>query len=152
MALIQARGLNKTFSGKAAVRGLSFDVVPGSVTGFLGPNGAGKSTTMRLMLGLDNGEGVTTYDGVPYRELKEPLRHVGSVLDAKPFHPTRRAVDHLRMLAVSNDIPRSRITEVINLVGLGDVANARPKTFSLGMGQRLGLATALFGDPGTLIL
>ncbi len=152
MALIQARGLSKTFGNKAAVRGLSFDVVPGSVTGFLGPNGAGKSTTMRLMLGLDNGEGVTTYDGVPYRELRQPLRQVGSVLDAKPFHPTRKAVNHLRMLAVSNHIPSSRVTDVINLVGLGDVANAKPKTFSLGMGQRLGLATALLGDPGTLIL
>lgn len=152
MALIQARGLSKTFKGKAAVRGLSFDVVPGSVTGFLGPNGAGKSTTMRLMLGLDNGEGVTTYDGVAYRDLQEPLRHVGSVLDAKPFHPTRKAVNHLRMLAASNDIPHSRVTDVINIVGLGDVANAKPKTFSLGMGQRLGIATALLGDPGTLIL
>jgi ABC-2 type transport system ATP-binding protein len=152
MALVQARGLAKVFKGKPAVSDLSFDVVPGSVTGFLGPNGAGKSTTMRLMLGLDNGAGVTTYDGVPYRDLKEPLRHVGSVLDAKPFHPTRKAVNHLRMLAVSNAIPRSRVTEVINVVGLGDVAEAKPKTFSLGMGQRLGLATALLGDPGTLIL
>jgi ABC-2 type transport system ATP-binding protein len=152
MALIQARGLSKSFGSKAAVRGLSFDVIPGSVTGFLGPNGAGKSTTMRLMLGLDNGEGVTTYDGVRYRDLHQPLRHVGSVLDAKPFHPTRKAVNHLRMLAVSNDISTARVTEVINLVGLGEVANAKPKTFSLGMGQRLGLATALLGDPGTLIL
>ena len=152
MALIQARGLTKNFKGKAAVKALSFDVVPGSVTGFLGPNGAGKSTTMRLMLGLDNGEGVTTYDGVAYRDLKDPLRHVGSVLDAKPFHPTRKAVSHLRMLAASNGIPAGRVTEVINLVGLGDVASAKPKTFSLGMGQRLGLATALLGDPGTLIL
>jgi ABC-2 type transport system ATP-binding protein len=152
MALIQARGLSKTFGNKAAVRGLSFDVVPGSVTGFLGPNGAGKSTTMRLMLGLDNGEGVTTYDGVAYRDLKQPLRHVGSVLDAKPFHPTRKAVNHLRMLAISNDIPTTRVTDVINIVGLGDVTNAKPKTFSLGMGQRLGIATALLGDPGTLIL
>jgi ABC-2 type transport system ATP-binding protein len=152
MALVQARGLNKVFKGKAAVKDLSFDVVPGSVTGFLGPNGAGKSTTMRLMLGLDNGQGVTTYDGVPYRDLKEPLRHVGSVLDAKPFHPTRKAVNHLRMLAVSNSIPFSRVTEVITIVGLGDVAEAKPKTFSLGMGQRLGIATALLGDPGTLIL
>jgi ABC-2 type transport system ATP-binding protein len=152
MALIQARDLSKSFGGKAAVRGLSFDVVPGSVTGFLGPNGAGKSTTMRLMLALDNGNGLTTYDGVPYRHLTQPLRHVGSVLDAKPFHPTRKAVDHLRMLAVSNDIPLPRVDEVINLVGLADVARAKPKTFSLGMGQRLGLATALLGDPGTLIL
>jgi ABC-2 type transport system ATP-binding protein len=152
MALIQARGLSKTFQGKAAVRGLSFDVVPGSVTGFLGPNGAGKSTTMRLMLGLDNGKGVTTYDGKLYRDLKQPMRHVGTVLDAKPFHPTRKAASHLRMLAVSNQIPRGRVDDVINLVGLGDVAMARPKTYSLGMGQRLGLAAALLGDPGTLIL
>jgi ABC-2 type transport system ATP-binding protein len=152
MALVQARGLSKTFRGKPAVSGLSFDVVPGAVTGFLGPNGAGKSTTMRLMLGLDNGEGVTTFDGVAYRDLEEPLRHVGAVLDAKPFHPTRKAANHLRMLAVSNNIAPSRVTEVINLVGLGEVANAKPKTFSLGMGQRLGIATALLGDPGTLIL
>jgi ABC-2 type transport system ATP-binding protein len=152
MALIQARGLGKTFGSKAAVRDLSFDVVPGSVTGFLGPNGAGKSTTMRLMLGLDNGVGITTYDGVRYRDLERPLRHVGSVLDAKPFHPTRKAANHLRMLAVSNDIPDSRVTDVLNIVGLSDVADAKPKTFSLGMGQRLGLATALLGDPGTLIL
>jgi ABC-2 type transport system ATP-binding protein len=152
MALVQARGLTKTFSGKAAVRGLSFDVVPGSVTGFLGPNGAGKSTTMRLMLGLDKGGGTTTYDGVPFSELRYPLRQVGSVLDAKPFHPNRRAIDHLHMLAASNEIPRARVTDVVNLVGLGDVAHARPKTYSLGMGQRLGLAAALLGDPGTLIL
>jgi ABC-2 type transport system ATP-binding protein len=152
MALVQARSLSKSFGSKPAVRSLSFDVVPGTVTGFLGPNGAGKSTTMRLMLGLDNGEGTTTYDGKRYRDLKYPLRQVGTVLDAKPFHPTRRAVNHLRMLAVSNDIPRSRVDEVINIVGLGDVARAKPKTFSLGMGQRLGLATALLGDPGTLIL
>jgi ABC-2 type transport system ATP-binding protein len=152
MALVQARGLTKTFGSKPAVRGLSFDVLPGTVTGFLGPNGAGKSTTMRLMLDLDNGGGVTTYDGRRYRDLKEPLRHVGSVLDAKPFHPTRRAVDHLRMLAASNRIPERRVVDVVNLVGLGDVARAKPKTFSLGMGQRLGLAAALLGDPGTLIL
>jgi ABC-2 type transport system ATP-binding protein len=152
VALIQARGLSKSFHGRAAVRDLSFDVVPGSVTGFLGPNGAGKSTTMRLMLGLDNGAGVTTYDGVPYRRLREPLRHVGSVLDAKPFHPTRTAYNHLRMLAVSNRIPASRVSDVINLVGLANVAKAKPRTFSLGMGQRLGLAAALLGDPGTLIL
>jgi ABC-2 type transport system ATP-binding protein len=152
MAHVQARNLGKTFGDKAAVRGLSFEVLPGSVTGFLGPNGAGKSTTIRLMLGLDRGEGETTYDGVPFRDLREPLRHVGAVLDAKPFHPTRTAVNHLRMLAASNRIPASRVTDVINLVGLGDVARAKPRTFSLGMGQRLGLAVALLGDPGTLIL
>jgi ABC-2 type transport system ATP-binding protein len=152
MALIQARGLSKSFGGKVAVRDLSFDVVPGSVTGFLGPNGAGKSTTMRLMLGLDNGAGITTYDGVPYRQLREPLRHVGSVLDAKPFHPTRSAYNHLRMLAVSNRIPTTRVDEVVNIVGLREVGRSKPRTFSLGMGQRLGLAAALLGDPGTLIL
>ncbi len=152
MPLVQARGLQKSFRGKVAVHDLSFDVVPGSVTGFLGPNGAGKSTTMRLMLGLDNGDGLTTYDGVRYHDLDQPLRHVGSVLDAKPFHPTRRAADHLWMLAASNDIPRRRVDEVLDIVGLHDVSRGRPRTFSLGMGQRLGLAAALLGDPGTLIL
>jgi ABC-2 type transport system ATP-binding protein len=152
MALIQARDLTKMFSGKAAVRGLSFDVLPGSVTGFLGPNGAGKSTTIRMMVGLDNGLGTTTFDGIRFRDLKQPLRHVGTVLDAKPFHPTRKAIKHLEMLAAANHIPKARATEVVNLVGLGDVASGRPRTFSLGMGQRLGLAAALLGDPGTLIL
>jgi ABC-2 type transport system ATP-binding protein len=152
MPFIQARSLSKSFGTKSAVRGLSFDVQPGSVTGFLGPNGAGKSTTMRLMLGLDNGEGVTTFDGRRYLDLDNPLRHVGTVLDAKPFHPTRTAANHLRMVAAANAIPKARIYDVLNLVGLGDVANNKPKTFSLGMGQRLGLACALLGDPGTLIL
>ena len=152
MPLVQARGLAKAFGGKPAVVDLSFDVVPGAVTGFLGPNGAGKSTTMRLMLGLDNGAGVTTFDGTRYRDLREPLRHVGTVLDAKPFHPTRSARDHLRMIAVSNKIPTTRVDQVLDLVGLAQVARAKPKTYSLGMGQRLGLAAALLGDPGTLIL
>jgi ABC-2 type transport system ATP-binding protein len=152
MPFIQARSLSKSFGAKAAVRGLSFDVPPGSVTGFLGPNGAGKSTTMRMMLGLDNGEGVTTFDGKRYVDLDTPLRHVGTVLDAKPFHPTRTAANHLRMVAAANSIPKSRIYDVLNLVGLGDVANHKPRTFSLGMGQRLGLACSLLGDPGTLIL
>src|SRR3954453_1706537 len=136
MTVIEAQGLGKVYAGKPAVDDLSFDVLPGSVTGFLGPNGAGKSTTIRLMLGLDKGGGETTYDGVRFSDLKEPLRHVGAVLDAKPFHPTRTAVNHLRMLAASNNIPRSRVTDVINVVGLGDVANAKPRTYSLGMGQR----------------
>jgi ABC-2 type transport system ATP-binding protein len=152
MPFIQARSLSKSFGAKVAVRGLSFDVPPGSVTGFLGPNGAGKSTTMRMMLGLDNGEGVTTFDGKRYVDLDTPLRHVGTVLDAKPFHPTRTAANHLRMVAAANSISKSRIYDVLNLVGLGDVANNKPRTFSLGMGQRLGLACALLGDPGTLIL
>jgi ABC-2 type transport system ATP-binding protein len=152
MATIEARGLGKTYGGKPAVSDLSFDVRPGSVTGFLGPNGAGKSTTMRLMLGLDHGAGSTTFDGRPFAALEQPMRHVGALLEAKPFHPTRKARNHLRMLAAANGLPAGRVDEVLALVGLGDVAGKKPKTFSLGMGQRLGLAAALLGDPHTLIL
>ncbi len=152
MALIQARGLGKVYGGKPAVVDLSFDVAPGSVTGFLGPNGAGKSTTMRLMLGLDHGTGTTTFDGVPFTELREPMRHVGALLEAKPFHPTRTARNHLRMVAAANSIPLSRVDEVLDQLGLAEVARKKPRTFSLGMGQRLGLAAALLGDPHTLIL
>ena len=152
MALIEARGLAKSYDGKPAVRDLSFEVRPGSVTGFLGPNGAGKSTTMRLMLQLDNGAGSTTFDGKPFQALRQPMRHVGALLEAKPFHPTRKARNHLRMLAAANGIPTSRVDEVLRLVGLTDVAGKKPKTFSMGMGQRLGLAGALLGDPHTLIL
>ncbi|MFI5426956.1 ATP-binding cassette domain-containing protein [Aeromicrobium sp. UC242_57] len=124
----------------------------GSVTGFLGPNGSGKSTTMRLMLGLDRGDGVTTFDGQPFASLEHPMRHVGALLEAKPFHPTRRARNHLRMLAVSNGISDRRVDEVLELVGLQSVARGKPGKFSLGMGQRLGIASALLGDPHTLIL
>jgi ABC-2 type transport system ATP-binding protein len=152
MATIEAHGLGKSYGGKPAVADLSFEVRPGSVTGFLGPNGAGKSTTMRLMLGLDNGAGSTTYDGKPFTELRHPMRHVGALLEAKPFHPTRKARNHLRMLAVANGIATSRVDEVLALVGLTDVARAKPKGFSMGMGQRLGLAAALLGEPHTLIL
>jgi ABC-2 type transport system ATP-binding protein len=152
MATIAARGLGKSYGGKPAVSDLSFDVEPGSVTGFLGPNGAGKSTTMRLMLGLDNGSGTTTFDGLPFSELTHPMRHVGALLEAKPFHPTRKARNHLLMLAAANAIPPSRVDEVLSLVGLTEVAKAKPKGFSMGMGQRLGLAAALLGDPHTLIL
>jgi ABC-2 type transport system ATP-binding protein len=152
MATIAARGLGKSYGGKPAVSDLSFDVEPGSVTGFLGPNGAGKSTTMRLMLGLDRGAGSTTFDGHPFSELRHPMRHVGALLEAKPFHPTRKARNHLVMLAAANAIPRTRVDEVLALVGLTDVAKAKPKGFSMGMGQRLGLAAALLGDPHTLIL
>ncbi|HET8559256.1 MAG TPA: ATP-binding cassette domain-containing protein [Marmoricola sp.] len=152
MATIEATGLGKTYGGKAAVSDLSFEVRPGSVTGFLGPNGAGKSTTMRLMLGLDHGEGATTFDGLRFTELEHPMRHVGSLLEAKPFHPTRRARDHLRMLAAANGIPDTRVDEVLEQLGMTEVARKKPKTFSLGMGQRLGLAAALLGDPHTLIL
>ncbi len=152
MAVIEARGLGKVYGSKPAVVDLSFDVQPGSVTGFLGPNGAGKSTTMRLMLGLDHGAGSTTFDGVPFTALEHPMRHVGALLEAKPFHPTRKARNHLRMLAVANGIPLRRVDEVLEQLGLTAVAGSKPKTFSLGMGQRLGLAGALLGDPHTLIL
>lgn len=152
MAVIRADNLGKSYEGKVAVIDLSFQVNPGSVTGFLGPNGAGKSTTMRLMLGLDHGEGKTTFDGQEFRALSQPMRHVGALLEAKPFHPTRTARNHLRMLAAANGIPTSRVDEVLALVGLSTVSNGRPKKFSLGMGQRLGVAAALLGDPHTLIL
>ena len=152
MALIKAEALGKSYGSTRAVNDLSFEVRPGSVTGFLGPNGSGKSTTMRLMLGLDRGEGRTTFDGKTFGELKHPMRHVGALLEAKPFHPTRRARNHLRMLAAANRLPDSRVDEVIDLVGLSTVSKGKPKKFSLGMGQRLGIAAALLGDPDTLIL
>ena len=152
MAVIEARSLSKAYGGKPAVVDLSFTVQPGSVTGFLGPNGSGKSTTMRLMLGLDNGAGVTTFDGTTFRDLTAPMRQVGALLEAKPFHPTRKARNHLRMLAVANNVPDSRVDEVLDLVGLSSVTTNKPKNFSLGMGQRLGIAAALLGDPHTLIL
>jgi ABC-2 type transport system ATP-binding protein len=152
MAVIEARGLGKEYAGKPAVSDLSFEVHPGSVTGFLGPNGAGKSTTMRLMLGLDHGQGSTTFDGVPFTALTRPMTHVGALLEAKPFHPTRKARNHLRMLAAANGIPVRRVDEVLEQLGLAAVARKKPRTFSLGMGQRLGLAAALLGDPHTLVL
>jgi ABC-2 type transport system ATP-binding protein len=152
MALIHASGLGKSYAGKPAVVDLSFEVRPGTVTGFLGPNGAGKSTTMRLMLGLDQGAGATTFDGRPFTALDHPMRHVGALLEAKPFHPTRKARNHLRMLAVANDIPTRRVDDVLEQLGLAEVAAKKPRTFSMGMGQRLGLAAALLGDPHTLIL
>ncbi|MGH3358758.1 MAG: ATP-binding cassette domain-containing protein [Nocardioidaceae bacterium] len=152
MAVIRADKLGKAYDGKPAVIDLSFMVNPGSVTGFLGPNGSGKSTTMRLMLGLDNGSGVATFDGKPFRELVQPMRQVGALLEAKPFHPTRTARNHLRMLASANGIQTSRVDEVLAMVGLATVSNGKPKKFSLGMSQRLGVAAALLGDPHTLIL
>jgi ABC-2 type transport system ATP-binding protein len=152
MALIKAQGLGKTYGSTRAVNDLSFEVHPGSVTGFLGPNGSGKSTTMRLMLGLDRGEGSTTYDGRTFAELDHPMRHVGALLEAKPFHPTRHARNHLRMLAAPNRIPDRRVDQVLEMVGLSSVASGKPGKFSLGMGQRLGIAAALLGDPDLLIL
>src|SRR3954471_12793377 len=152
MAVIQAQGLGKAYGGKPAVQDLSFEVHPGSVTGFLGPNGAGKSTTMRLMLGLDHGAGSTTFNGLPFTSLRQPMTHVGALLEAKPFHPTRKARNHLRMLAAANGIAASRLDGVLEQRGLPAVARKKPRTFSLGMGQRLALAAALLGDPSTLIL
>lgn len=150
--MIEARGLGKSFGQRRAVDDLSFDVRPGVVTGFLGPNGSGKSTTMRLMLGLDRGEGRTTFTGRTFAELDHPARHVGAVLDARSFHPTRSAARHLRMLAAAAGLPASRADEVLDLVGLADVASDHPRGFSLGMAQRLGLAAALLGDPKALLL
>jgi len=150
--VITAVGLTKRYGPKVAVDDLSFEVRPGVVTGFLGPNGAGKSTTMRLMLDLDRGGGDTRFDGRRYRDVPRPMREIGAVLEAKAFHPTRSARNHLLMLAAANGIGPGRVDEVLALVGLSDVAGGRPKGFSLGMSQRLGLACALLGDPHTLVL
>jgi ABC-2 type transport system ATP-binding protein len=150
--MIVTRGLTKRFGNTLAVSDLSFSVTPGVVTGFLGPNGSGKSTTMRMIMGLDRPDaGQATVDGVPYAELRWPLREVGALLDAKAFHPGRTARNHLTMLAQSNDIPLRRVDEVLELVGLSSVATKRAGKFSLGMGQRLGIASALLGDPGVLL-
>ncbi|HEY1829379.1 MAG TPA: ATP-binding cassette domain-containing protein [Acidimicrobiales bacterium] len=150
--MIEAHGLTKRYGDALAVNSLSFTVTPGVVTGFLGPNGSGKSTTMRMVMGLDNpSAGSALVNGAPYAELKWPLREVGALLDARAFHPGRSAAQHLRFLADSNDIPRSRVDEVLDVVGLTSVAGQRTKKYSLGMGQRLGIATALLGDPGVLL-
>ncbi|WP_067539121.1 ATP-binding cassette domain-containing protein [Nocardia crassostreae] len=150
--MIQAQGLSKRYGDVIAVDNLSFTVRPGVVTGFLGPNGAGKSTTMRLMLGLDHGGGRTLFDDRTYAELPNPLRAVGVVLDARAVHPGRTARGHLRMVAAGAGIPRRRVDEVLDIVGLTSAADKAAGGFSLGMQQRLGLATALLGDPATLIL
>ena len=150
---IEVAGITKRFGSAVAVDDLSFSVRPGAVTGFVGPNGAGKSTTMRMMLALDRPDaGRTTFDGLPYRQIRDPMRSVGALLDAKAVHPRRSARNHLRMYAASNGIPDSRVDEVIGLVGLADVASRRAGGFSLGMAQRLGLALALLGDPPVVIL
>jgi ABC-2 type transport system ATP-binding protein len=151
--VIEACGLSKRYGETLAVDDLSFVVRPGVVTGFLGPNGAGKSTTMRLILGLDAPTaGSVTVNGKPYREHRAPLAEVGALLEARAIHTGRSAYLHLRALAESNGIPRTRVDEVIGLVGLESVARRRVGTFSLGMGQRLGVAAALLGDPKTLVL
>jgi ABC-2 type transport system ATP-binding protein len=151
--MIEATALTKRYGAKTAVDSVDFTVKPGLVTGFLGPNGAGKSTTMRLIVGLDRPtSGEVTVNGVPYSKLKAPLREVGVLLDAKAVHTGRTAQNHLLALAATHRIPRSRVDEVIALTGLDSVGRKRVGGFSLGMGQRLGIAAALLGDPATLIL
>jgi ABC-2 type transport system ATP-binding protein len=151
--VIAAHLLTKDYGDKRAVDGLTFEVQPGIVTGFLGPNGSGKSTTMRLVLGLDRPTaGEVTVNGKPYAEHDAPLREVGALLEARSVHTGRSARNHLRALAQTHGIARARVQELIDLVGLHDVAGKRAGKFSLGMGQRLGIATALLGDPATVML
>jgi ABC-2 type transport system ATP-binding protein len=151
--VIEANGLTKDYGPKRAVDGLSFTVRPGIVTGFLGPNGSGKSTTMRLILGLDRpNAGDVKVNGKHYREHAAPLHEVGALLEARSIHTGRSAYDHLLALAQTHGIPRRRVDELIDLVGLHEVARKRAGQFSLGMGQRLGIASALLGDPSTLLL
>ena len=151
--MIEAVDLTKNYGHKRAVDGLSFTVRPGIVTGFLGPNGSGKSTTMRLILGLDRPtDGDVTVNGKHYRDHPAPLHEVGALLEARSVHPGRSARNHLLALAQTHGIPRRRVDELIDLVGLHDVAKKRAGQFSLGMGQRLGIATALLGDPSTVML
>jgi ABC-2 type transport system ATP-binding protein len=150
--MIEVLGVTKRYGETAAVDDLSFEVRPGHVTGFLGPNGSGKSTTMRLILGLDHpNAGEVRVNRRRYAELPWPLREVGALLEARAFHPGRSAFHHLVALAQTNAIPRSRVDEVLELVGLANVAGKRAGTFSLGMGQRLGIAAALLGDPGVML-
>lgn len=150
--VIELAGLTKTFGRKRAVDDLTCTVEPGVVTGFLGPNGAGKTTTMRMILGLDRPtSGTATIDRRRYRDLTEPLRTVGALLDAKQVHPSRSARNHLRWLAASNRIPVTRVDEVLEIVGLESAADTSAGTLSLGMGQRLGIAAALLGDPPVLL-
>jgi ABC-2 type transport system ATP-binding protein len=151
--MIEAHGLTKRYGPKTAVDGITFSVRPGIVTGFLGPNGAGKSTTMRMIMGLDRPTaGAVTVNGLPYAKLRSPLTEVGALLEARAVHPGRSARQHLRILAATHGLPVSRVDEVIELTGLESVARKRVGGFSLGMGQRLGIAAALLGDPKTLIL
>jgi ABC-2 type transport system ATP-binding protein len=151
--MIEARALTKRYGDKVAVDELSFTVRPGQVTGFLGPNGAGKSTTMRMIVGLDRPTaGTVTVSGRPYREHAAPLRQVGALLEAKAVHRGRTAHSHLLALAQTHGIAARRVDEVLGLAGLSDVAGKRVGGFSLGMGQRLGIAVALLGDPATVML
>jgi ABC-2 type transport system ATP-binding protein len=151
--MIEVHDLSKRYGGKVAVDHLTFTVRPGRVTGFLGPNGAGKSTTMRLMLGLDwPHSGTATINGKRYRELSQPMRTVGALLEAKAVHSGRSAFNHLLFLAQTQGVPRRRVHELLEMVGLADVAGKRTGGFSLGMSQRLGIAAALLGDPQVLLL
>lgn len=150
--MIVAKNLSKQFKKKIAVDDVSFTVETGKVTGFLGPNGAGKSTTMRLMLGLDIGRGHTTFEGKRLHEYTKPSQMIGILLEAKAFHPTRSARNHLKILAAAGSIPDKRVDEALEIVGLGDVAKKRPGKFSLGMSQRLGIAAAILGQPKYLML
>jgi ABC-2 type transport system ATP-binding protein len=150
--VITTHSLTKRYGASTAVDHLTFEVLPGAVTGFLGPNGSGKSTTMRMIMGLDIPDsGSALIGGKLYSELSWPLREVGAVLDSKAFHPARTARNHLRWLALTNDIPLSRVDEVLDQVGLTSVANRRAGKFSLGMSQRLGIAATLLGDPGVML-
>jgi ABC-2 type transport system ATP-binding protein len=150
--MIEAEGLTKRYGDTLAVNDLTFSVTPGKITGFLGPNGAGKTTTMRMILGLDQPtSGHVTVNGQPFARLAEPMRQVGALLDAKALHGGRSAYNHLLCLAQSNNLPTGRINEALALVGLTDVAKKRARGFSLGMGQRLGIAAALLGDPEILM-
>jgi len=152
-AVIEFTGIGKNFGKVAAVSDLSFTVLPGRVTGFLGPNGAGKTTSLRILLGLvAASSGTATFGGLRYRDLPSPLKTVGAALEAASFHPGRTARNHLGVYAIASGLPRNRVMDVLTQVGLGDHANQRVGGYSLGMRQRLGLAFALIGDPGVLVL
>ncbi|RNL51879.1 ABC transporter ATP-binding protein [Arthrobacter oryzae] len=151
--MIEARNLTKVYGDKTAVAGVNFTVEAGRITGFLGPNGAGKSTTMRMIMGLDRPtSGTATVNGVPFDRHAAPLREIGALLDAKAVHTGRSAYNHLLAMAATHGIPRKRVHDVIEMTGLTEVAKKKVKGFSLGMGQRLGIAAALLGDPQTIIL
>jgi ABC-2 type transport system ATP-binding protein len=151
--MIQAQGLTKRYGSVLAVNDLSFEVLPGRVTGFLGPNGAGKSTTLRMVLGLDAPtSGSVTVNGRPYGQHRRPLREVGALLDAKALNGGRSAYNHLLCLAQASGLPRRRVDEVLERVGMTSAAHKQAGGFSLGMGQRLGIAAALLGDPGVLLI
>ena len=151
--MIEVRGVTKRYGTKTAVNDLTFTVQPGIVTGFLGPNGAGKSTTMRMIAGLDAPtKGSVLVNGQPYRDAEAPMAELGTLLEAKAVHTSRSAINHLLALAQTNGVPKSRVTEMIDAVGLHEVGKKRAGGFSLGMGQRLGIASALLGDPQAIIL